>query len=74
MPVTCGFTSAAALVIALSQFKDLFGLPGKADGFINCWIHLYDNIHELKVGDTVLGLTTVVTLVLLKVSDSLVQG
>uniref|UniRef100_A0A1B6DL52 SLC26A/SulP transporter domain-containing protein n=1 Tax=Clastoptera arizonana TaxID=38151 RepID=A0A1B6DL52_9HEMI len=67
MPVTCGFTSAAALIIAVSQFKDLFGLPGKADGFINCWIHLYYNIQDWRFGDTVLGFSTIIALILLKI-------
>lgn len=67
MPVTCGFTSAAAVTIAVSQIKSLLGLPGKADGFINCLVHLFNNIKLFRPGDTALGLCTIVVLIVLKV-------
>lgn len=66
MPVTCGFTSAAAVTIAVSQIKSLLGLPGTADGFVDCLVHLYHNVKLLKPGDTALGLCTIITLIVLK--------
>lgn len=39
MPVTAGFTSAAAITIASSQFKSLLGLPGIIN-YINCFVIL----------------------------------
>ncbi|XP_054284812.1 sodium-independent sulfate anion transporter-like isoform X2 [Macrosteles quadrilineatus] len=66
MPVTCGFTSAAAVTILVSQLKNLFGLKGHPDGFVECISHFVTNIQNLRVGDTVLGLVTIVTLIAIK--------
>ncbi|KAL2711530.1 sodium-independent sulfate anion transporter [Vespula squamosa] len=35
LPVITGFTSAAAISIASSQFKSLFGIPGRTEGFLD---------------------------------------
>jgi len=67
MPVTCGFTSAAAITIAVSQLKNLLGLPGNPDGFLECLEHFFTHLPQLRLGDTVLGLTTMATLILIKV-------
>lgn len=67
MPVTVGFTSAAAITIASSQIKGLFGLPGRPHGFIDSWVNAYNHITELRLWDTILGVVTIIVLVLFKV-------
>lgn len=67
-PVTAGFTSAAALTIAASQFKSLLGIPGKANAFLDSIIAVYQHIAESRRWDTILGFTTIVALVFMRVS------
>ncbi|MGC5030652.1 sulfate permease [Micromonospora sp. DT229] len=66
-PVLSGFTSAAAIVIAASQLKDLFGLNmGRADTFPQTLAALWDSAgtaHALTIG---VSLVSVLTLVLLR--------
>ncbi|XP_014259205.1 sodium-independent sulfate anion transporter isoform X2 [Cimex lectularius] len=66
MPVTVGFTSAAAMTIASSQIKGLLGLPGKTHSFVDAWINVYEHITELRIWDTLLGVCTIIILVLCK--------
>lgn len=70
-PVTAGFTSAAALTIAASQFKSLLGIPGKANAFLDSIIAVYKHIAESRKWDTVLGFTTIIALVFMRVSKYL---
>ncbi|RZF48867.1 hypothetical protein LSTR_LSTR003247 [Laodelphax striatellus] len=66
LPVTSGFTSAAAIIIAVSQVKNILGIDGKGNGFIGAWTNLFENWHSLRLGDTVMGFTTVILLVIAK--------
>ncbi|GAB0100397.1 sodium-independent sulfate anion transporter [Sergentomyia squamirostris] len=66
IPVTAGFTSAAAITIASTQLKSLFGLPGQANDFIEAWSNFFRHIHDIKLWDTILGITTVIFLLALK--------
>ncbi|XP_055691983.1 sodium-independent sulfate anion transporter-like isoform X2 [Lutzomyia longipalpis] len=66
IPVTAGFTSAAAITIASTQLKSLFGLPGHANDFIEAWSNFFRNITYIKLWDSVLGICTVVFLLILK--------
>uniref|UniRef100_A0A146M5W7 Sodium-independent sulfate anion transporter n=1 Tax=Lygus hesperus TaxID=30085 RepID=A0A146M5W7_LYGHE len=66
LPVTAGFTSAAAITIASSQVKGLLGLPGNPHAFVDSWVNVYRNIHHTRIWDTVLGVSTIVILVLSK--------
>ena len=72
VPVTAGFTSAAAITIASSQLKELFGLEIKhkshIEGITGTWVDVIDNFGSLRAADTVLGLTCVVVLLLMRVS------
>ncbi|XP_044252720.1 sodium-independent sulfate anion transporter-like [Tribolium madens] len=65
-PVIAGFTCAASLQIGSTQIKSLFGIPGKADGFLDAWEAVFDNLDEIKLWDTVLGLVSILVLVILK--------
>ena len=68
MPVTVGFTSAAAVTIASSQIKGLLGLPGEARAFLDSWINFFTNVLELRPWDTTLGICTIIILIIAKVS------
>jgi len=67
-PVSAGFTSAAAIVIATSQLKDLLGINIKSSSFIGFWDQLAAHINEISIGDGTLGITCMVVLLLLRVS------
>ncbi|KAL1392779.1 hypothetical protein pipiens_012240 [Culex pipiens pipiens] len=62
MPVTAGFTSAAAITIASGQVKSLLGLPGQSNEFLESWENVFHNIHLTRLWDTVLGVATIVIL------------
>ncbi|XP_053680352.1 sodium-independent sulfate anion transporter-like [Anopheles nili] len=66
MPVTAGFTSAAAITIASGQVKSLLGLPGRSNEFVESWINVSKHIGEAKLWDTVLGIATIAILLLLR--------
>lgn len=65
-PVVSGFTSAAALIIASSQLKGLFGLKYNADSFISTWRQFFEHCHEMRVWDLVLGVVCIVVLLSLR--------
>lgn len=74
-PVICGFTSAAALTIFVAQLRLFFGIkkqtgnhvPSTGSAFLDDILALFYNYRSINVTDTVLGLCTFTTLVLLKV-------
>lgn len=69
-PVSVGFTSAAAIIIATSQVKDILGLDFTAGKFLNVWQEIFQHIGETKLWDAVLGVTCIIVLLLLrKVKD-----
>lgn len=63
-----GFTSAAAINIASSQFKSLLGIPGKTESFLDSLIVIFKNLNQIRYQDTLLGIGTIIVLVLLKVN------
>ncbi|XP_055632192.1 sodium-independent sulfate anion transporter-like isoform X2 [Toxorhynchites rutilus septentrionalis] len=65
MPVTAGFTTAAAITIGSGQVKSLLGLPGKSNEFLESWINVFENIQQTRPWDTVLGVGTIVILLLM---------
>lgn len=66
-PVITGFTNAAALQIASSQLKALLGLNGSAGHvFYESIINFFQHITTIQLWDSVLGITTIITLLLLK--------
>ena len=63
-PVISGFTSAAAVVIALSQVKDLFGLDiGRPDGVVETLRALVGNVGDTSAVTLALGAAAVALLV-----------
>lgn len=67
MPVICGFTNAAAIIVATSQLGTLLGIKGRGDSFIDGIWNIVVNIKKTQLWDTVLGVCSMVVLVLLKV-------
>ncbi|RVE44155.1 hypothetical protein evm_011202 [Chilo suppressalis] len=69
-PVSVGFTSAAAIIIATTQVKDILGLSFPGGKFLQVWTGLYEHIGETRLWDAVLGVSCIVVLLLLrKVKD-----
>jgi solute carrier family 26 (sodium-independent sulfate anion transporter), member 11 len=67
-PVSSGFTSAVALMIATSQVKDLFAISVTGTTFLQQWISVFQNIHTATLWDPVLGFTCIVLLLIMRVS------
>lgn len=67
-PVSSGFTSAVALIIFTSQVRDIFGIKAKGSTFLEMWTNIGRNIHGMRVSDTILGLSCIVILLLMRVS------
>ncbi|XP_037293744.1 sodium-independent sulfate anion transporter isoform X1 [Manduca sexta] len=66
-PVICGFTTAAALQISASQLRSLFRIAGSSGGtFIDAIINFFTHITTIHLWDSVLGISTIIALILLK--------
>ncbi|XP_039753946.1 sodium-independent sulfate anion transporter-like [Pararge aegeria] len=61
-PVSSGFTSAVALMIATSQVKDLFAIPVSGTTFLQQWISIFRNIPDAALWDPVLGFVCIALL------------
>ncbi|XP_034184869.2 sodium-independent sulfate anion transporter [Osmia lignaria lignaria] len=66
LPVITGFTVAASINIAASQFKALLGIPGRSDDFMDSLISVFSKLDEIRYQDTLLGIATIAMLVLFK--------
>ncbi|XP_076235695.1 sodium-independent sulfate anion transporter [Calliopsis andreniformis] len=66
LPVITGFTTAAAINIAASQFKPLLGIAGRSEDLVDSLISVFSNLGQIRFQDTLLGIGTIVVLVLLK--------
>ncbi|XP_076275222.1 sodium-independent sulfate anion transporter-like isoform X1 [Rhynchophorus ferrugineus] len=73
-PVSSGFTSAAALIIVTSQMKDLFGISASGNTFVDTWKSIFNDIHNIQLWDTVIGVVCIVVLLLLRVVAQLNFG
>lgn len=72
-PVSSGFTSAVALMIATSQIKDLFAISVTGTTFLQQWISIFSNLHAAALWDPVLGFSCIALLLMMRVSFSLVS-
>ncbi|XP_014238195.1 sodium-independent sulfate anion transporter-like [Trichogramma pretiosum] len=69
-PVSVGFTSAAAIIIATSQVKDILGISIKGGKFTQVWHQIFEQIGQTRLWDVVLGLTCMfILLIMRKVKD-----
>ncbi|XP_025991392.1 sodium-independent sulfate anion transporter [Solenopsis invicta] len=66
IPVVSGFTSAASVIIACSQIKNLLGLSIHGESFIEIWIELANHITDTKIPDLILSCCCLVFLLILK--------
>ncbi|XP_064092367.1 sodium-independent sulfate anion transporter-like [Macrobrachium nipponense] len=67
-PVISGFTSAAAVTIASSQLKPLFGLKLKTEGLLDTWMKVAKNLPNFKWQDLTLGVVCIIILTIMKAS------
>lgn len=70
-PVSVGFTSAASIIIATSQVKDILGLKVTGTKFVQVWQSIFEHIGETRRWDTALGIVCIIVLLLLRVSATL---
>jgi len=72
-PVSVGFTSAAAIIIATSQVKDILGLKVSGTKFVQVWHNIFEHIGETRRWDTALGIVCIIILLLFRVSATLLH-
>lgn len=63
-----GFTSAVALIILTSQVKDVLGIRASGSTFVGTWKSIFEDIHNTKAWDSVLGVVCIAVLLILRVS------
>lgn len=73
-PVSSGFTSAVALIIVTSQVKDVLAIQAKGNTFVEVWTNIFSNIHGTQAWDTVLGITCIAVLLIMKVLGTIKIG
>lgn len=66
LPVVSGFTSAASVIIACSQIKNLLGLNIHGESFIEIWAELVHHIADTRIPDLILSCCCILTLLGLK--------
>ncbi|XP_011497709.1 PREDICTED: sodium-independent sulfate anion transporter-like [Ceratosolen solmsi marchali] len=66
LPVTAGFTSATSVIIIVSQIKGLLGLKFQSANLIDQMVKICQNLMNVKLGDTLLGVSTILILLCLK--------
>lgn len=73
-PVSSGFTSAVALIIVTSQVKDILGIQGSGATFVETWKSLFQDIHNTKGWDTMLGISCICVLLIMRIIGTLKIG
>lgn len=66
LPIVSGFTSSAAIIIAFSQLKDLFGLKNIPRQFFQNVYHTFRSIGQTKKWDLTLGVICILFLIALR--------
>lgn len=72
-PVGSGFISSVALTVCASQLKYILGVPAKGNTFLQMVQSIASNLDKTRVGDLVLGVCCIVTLVVMRVSCNFSQ-
>lgn len=67
-PVLSGFSSAVAIMIFTGQIKSLLGINAKGHTFLQVWRTILQDIQNTRLGDTIMGVTCLIVLVLMRVS------
>ncbi|XP_065158461.1 sodium-independent sulfate anion transporter-like [Atheta coriaria] len=73
-PVSIGFTSAAAIIIATTQVKDILGLSVSASNFLDGWENIFMHITETQLWDVLLGVSCMVIILFLRKSKDFQIG
>lgn len=73
-PVSIGFTSAAAIIIATTQVKDVLGLSFQGGKFLQVWEQIFEHITETRLWDCILGFSCMAVLLILRVSASSLES
>ncbi|XP_018055310.1 PREDICTED: sodium-independent sulfate anion transporter-like [Atta colombica] len=66
IPVTSGFMSAGALIIAIAQLQGFLGLKYKSESIIDNLYQLFKNINKVRLTDFILGIFSFMFLLILK--------
>lgn len=66
-PVSAGFTAAISFLIITSQINSLLGLKILAHNFLELIISIAKNMGNIKMADTILGISSILFLFLFKV-------
>lgn len=67
MPTISAFMNAATITIASAQIRRLLGIQsGKTNEFIDSWVNLVKYIDEATWTDTLLGVTSLVLLIVVR--------
>jgi len=73
-PVGAGFTSAVSLIIFSSQMKDFLGIKTSGNTFLQVWISIVNDIHNISWPDFILGLICITLLLSLRALASCTLG
>lgn len=65
-PVSSGYTSAVSLIILTSQVKDILGIKAKGTTFVEIWSSIFQNIHTIRMNDTLMGISCIIILLLMR--------
>uniref|UniRef100_A0A1A9V6D1 Uncharacterized protein n=1 Tax=Glossina austeni TaxID=7395 RepID=A0A1A9V6D1_GLOAU len=65
-PVSSGFTSAVSLIILTSQIKNILGITARGATFVEIWTQIFNNIGEARSADSILGITCIVILLIMR--------
>jgi len=69
-PVSSGFTSAVSLIILTSQIQSVLGITANGNTFVEIWRQVFSNIQHARAADTVLGITCIMVLLILRTLSS----
>lgn len=69
-PVASGFTSAVSLIILSSQIQNVLGIQANGNTFVEVWRQVFINIQDSRPTDTILGITCIVVLLMLRMLSS----
>lgn len=74
-PVIAGFTSAAAVIISLSQLKDVFGISvASSASMVETIKHLFENIGSTNIATLLIALCSMVLIFILKKINKSIPG
>ncbi|XP_055918098.1 sodium-independent sulfate anion transporter isoform X2 [Eupeodes corollae] len=66
MPVTIGFSTAAAITIGSGQINSLIGLKSPSNAFVASWQNFFTNITHARWTDSLLGIGTLILLLCMR--------